>query len=198
MLSSKIGHSLDPYLYRLYTACFRGKALPPNIISVFAFLFGVLSSAFLLFERLSLSGLFLLLSGLLDMLDGAVARNTNRVTAFGGFLDSVLDRYVDLALAFGIFVHFLKLGKYDFATMTFLAAIGIALVPYAKARAESSSLACNVGILERPERTMILLFGLFLDYLEVTILLLAVLTHVTVIQRIAFVREKARELRNET
>lgn len=197
MLSSKLGHSLDPFLFHLYTLSFRGKILPPNVISILAFFFGILSFTFLLFGRLFLSGLFLLLSGLSDMLDGAVARRTNRVTAFGGFLDSVLDRYVDLAITFGVFVHFTRLEKYDFATLTFLAAIGIALVPYARARAESSSLTCKAGLLERPERTIVLLLGLFFDLLEVSTVLLAVLTHVTVVQRIFSVRENAKALKGE-
>lgn len=132
------------------------------------------------------------------MVDGALARNTKKSTAFGGFLDSVLDRYVDLAIAFGIFINFIKKGEHDFAILTFFAAIGIVLVSYTKARAESSSLSCNTGLFERPERTIVILFGLFFDLLKVSVILLAIFSHITVIQRILFVRAKEKTIKGET
>jgi hypothetical protein len=74
------------------------------------------------------------------------------------------------------------------STVTFVATIGIAIIPYAKARAEAASLPCNTGLLEIPERLILILIGLFFGLLSYVIVVLAVFTHVTVIQRILFVK----------
>jgi CDP-diacylglycerol--glycerol-3-phosphate 3-phosphatidyltransferase len=154
-------------------------------------------------NRLLFAGLALSISGFFDLLDGAVARQYGRVTAYGGFLDSVLDRYTDLAVAFGIFVHFLNQGDPPFAVLTFVAATGVVLVSYIRARAEAASLRCKSGLLERPERTMLLIIGLCFDgaffwlfgvgLLKTVIVVLAVLTHLTAVQRILIVRKAAQK-----
>jgi CDP-diacylglycerol--glycerol-3-phosphate 3-phosphatidyltransferase len=113
-------------------------------------------------------------------------------TQFGGFFDSVLDRYADLFIMFGIFVHFLRQNDFFYSGLTFLAAIGTAIIPYARARAEAASLPCKTGMLERPERLIIVLVGLFFNVLSYAVIVLAVLTHVTAIQRIVFVKRNSR------
>ncbi len=139
-----------------------------------------------------LAGLALFVSGFFDLLDGAVARQYGRVTAYGGFLDSVLDRYTDLSVAFGIFIYFSRRDDLLFAILTFVAAIGIVIVSYIRARAEAASLQCKGGLLERPERTILLIIGLCFGILKPVIILLAVLTHFTAVQRILIVRKAAR------
>jgi CDP-diacylglycerol--glycerol-3-phosphate 3-phosphatidyltransferase len=144
-------------------------------------------------NRLPLAGVALFISGFFDLLDGAVARQYGRVTAYGGFLDSVLDRYTDLFVAFGIFIYFLRSGDdLLFAILTFVAAIGIAIVSYIRARAEAASLQCKAGLLERPERTILLIIGLCFGVLKPVIIVMAILTHFTAIQRILIVRKAAR------
>lgn len=137
--------------------------------------------------------IFLFVSGFFDVLDGAVARNTDMMTAFGGFFDSVLDRYSDLLVMFGIFIYFLKLADSTFAIVTFFAAIGVAIIPYARARAEAASAKCNSGFLERPERVILLVIGLAFDILRPVVLILAVFTHFTVFQRIWTTRKALQE-----
>jgi CDP-diacylglycerol--glycerol-3-phosphate 3-phosphatidyltransferase len=132
---------------------------------------------------------FLFFTGFFDLMDGAIARSTNNVTIFGGFLDSVLDRYTDLFLMLGVFVYFLFSKDTFYMVVTFFATIGIAIIPYVKARAEASSVKCNTGVLERPERLVLLFIGLLFNVLPYIVLILAVLTHVTVIQRMLFVRK---------
>jgi len=130
------------------------------------------------------------LSGFFDLMDGSIARNTNNVTVFGGFLDSVLDRYSDLLIMIGVLIYFLMRGDTFYSIVTVFASIGIAIIPYAKARAEASSIQCNTGMLERPERLIILFIGLLFHLLPYAVLVLAVLTHVTVVQRILYVKKK--------
>ncbi|HUJ90721.1 MAG TPA: CDP-alcohol phosphatidyltransferase family protein [Syntrophorhabdales bacterium] len=203
MIGSKIGHSLDPLLVRVYQLFFRGKIVKPNLLTVIGLLFGFICLILTINNRLLLAGLALFISGFFDLLDGAVARQYGTVTAYGGFLDSVLDRYTDLSVALGIFIYFLRSGDdHLFAILTFVAAIGIAIVSYIRARAEAASLQCKSGLLERPERTILLIIGLCfnsvclqltgLSLLKPVIVLLAVLTHLTAIQRILMVRKAAR------
>jgi CDP-diacylglycerol---glycerol-3-phosphate 3-phosphatidyltransferase len=193
LLSAKIGHSLDPVVLAVYRKTFSNRVISPNVFTVWGALFGMTSCFLVAFDRFILGGMLLLVSGFCDLLDGALARNTDRVTRFGGFLDSVLDRYTDLFLMCGVFVHFIRKESLFYALLTFIASIGIALIPYARARAEADSFACTTGLLERPERLILLLIGFFFGVLPFVILILAVFTHVTVIQRIMHVRRMADE-----
>ncbi len=194
MIGSKVGHSFDPYVLRVYRLLFRNAIVSPNALTVFGLFFSILAFIFTgIFERLWLAGVCLLLSGFFDLMDGAVARNMNMETRFGGFFDSVLDRYSDLLVMLGVFVHFLRLNDTAFSVLTFFAAIGVALVPYARARAEAASIQCRKGLLERPERMALLIIGLFFNVLKPVVVILAVLTHVTVLQRIVLVRKSVRD-----
>ena len=194
MVSSKIGHSLDPIILRVYQTLFWGKLLKPNTLTVVGLLFGFVCLILTISNHLLLAGLALLVSGFFDLLDGAVARQHGWVTAYGGFLDSVLDRYTDLSVAFGIFIYFSRRDDLlFFVILTFVAAIGIVIVSYIRARAEAASLQCKGGLLERPERTMLLIIGLCFGVLKPVIIVLAVLTHFTAVQRILIVRKAAQK-----
>jgi CDP-diacylglycerol--glycerol-3-phosphate 3-phosphatidyltransferase len=193
VISSKIGHRLDRQILVIYRFIFRQKIISPDIISSAGTFFGFLA-AFLVFMEFPRAGAAsLAIAGLLDVLDGAVARGTDRVTRFGGFFDSVLDRYTDLSIMGAILFVYVRHGNTDYAITTFIAVIGTALIPYARARAEAASLSCKTGLLERPERLVLLIIGLvFPVLLGYIIIVLAVLTHVTVIQRILHVRKQTR------
>ena len=114
------------------------------------------------------------------------------VSTFGGFLDSVLDRYSDLIVMFGVSIYFLARADTLTSMAAFFAAIGVAIVPYARARAEAASISCRSGILERPERFILLSIGLFFHILRPIVFILAVLAHVTALQRVILVRKASR------
>jgi CDP-diacylglycerol---glycerol-3-phosphate 3-phosphatidyltransferase len=191
LIGARIGHFLDPFMMRVYQLFFSDRSINPNVITLVALFFSLVCVPLVILDRHVLAGTALLLSGFLDVLDGAVARQTGRVTPFGGFLDSVLDRYADLAVTFGIFMYFSVRGDAFWAILTFVAAIGTALIPYIRARAEAAGIECKSGFLERPERTMLLVIGLWFGLLKTVIVLLAVFTHVTALQRIFIVRRSA-------
>jgi len=191
LISKKVGHTLDPAILKIYRFFFRRTTVNPNYLTLVGALFGYTSALCIAFGCVKTGGIILLFSGFFDLLDGAIARSTKTVSRFGGFLDSVLDRYTDLFLMFGIFILFLKQGHTYALAFTFVAAIGVAIIPYARARAEAASIECNAGMLERPERIILLLIGIFFDLLLYTVIVLAVLTHVTVIQRILIVRKNS-------
>ena len=193
MISSKIGHRLDRHILAIYRFIFRRRIISPDIISSAGTVFGFLAAFLVFMEFPGAGAASLAVAGLLDILDGAIARGTDRVTRFGGFFDSVLDRYTDLSVMGGILFVYVRHGNTDYAIATFIAVIGTALIPYARARAEAASLSCKTGLLERPERLVLLIIGLvFPVLLRYIIIALAVLTHVTVIQRILHVRKQTK------
>lgn len=190
MIGSKIGHSLDPLILRVYRFLFGKAAISPNTLTLCGLAFSLLSSFFIAATgHLFLAGIFLVVSGFFDLLDGAVARGTGAVTRFGGFFDSVLDRYSDLAIMFGISVYFLRRAEPVSSMAAFFAAIGMAIIPYARARAEAASIPCRNGLLERPERIILLSLGLLFNVCKPVVFILAVLTHVTVLQRVLLVKK---------
>lgn len=172
--------------------------LNPNIISVLGFVLGVFSgitywaagalSTDLNASRayLTLALLFLLFSGACDALDGAIARIRGKVTAFGGFVDSVIDRYVDSVVLLGLI-----LGGFCDPLWGVLALVGSLLTSYVRARAESLGVIMeSVGLIERAERIMIIsisslveIIWPFLPALYVGIIILAITSNFTVLQR---------------
>jgi phosphatidylglycerophosphate synthase len=187
LIGSKIGHSLDPLILWVYHLLFGSRVVSPNVLTILGLFFSFLASLFIALRwPLFVAGILLLLSGFCDLLDGAVARQARMETPFGGFLDSVLDRYSDLLVMLGVSVYFLRLDYPDplFSMVSFFAAIGVAITPYARARAEASSIRCRNGFLERPERIILLVVGLIVGILRPVVVILAILTHVTVFQRV--------------
>ena len=140
---------------------------------------------------LSLAGVVFLLVNALDFLDGAVARAAGTAGRYGAFLDSVLDRYSEAVVFVGLLIWFARLGDTPALTATALALIGSFMVSYCRARAEGLGLDCEVGLLQRPERIVILGLGMIApDYLLTPVLiLLAVLTNLTAAQRMHHVGE---------
>lgn len=194
MLSAKLGHALDPYLSRISRLLFNRHKVDANVVTIAGTIFGFISCALIISNHPFYAGLSLLVSACCDMLDGAIARSSGSVTVFGGFLDSVLDRYTDLAVIGGILVYYLMQNSVHMVVLSFISAIGIALIPYARARAESLSIECKAGLLERPERIVLFLIGLFfVSSLPYVLFVLAVVTHVTVLQRILHVKRETRK-----
>ncbi len=152
--------------------------IKPNYITALALISGLVSAYFILSGKLIVASIFLILSGFFDALDGALARNEMLKTEFGGFLDSVMDRYVDSAviLSAGIYSGQLLIAS--------IAIIGALLVSYTRARAENIIEKCDVGFAERGERTFILIIGLLFNYIFYALIAIAILSHLTAIHRI--------------
>jgi CDP-diacylglycerol--glycerol-3-phosphate 3-phosphatidyltransferase len=192
MISSKIGHRLDPYIYRVAKHLL-GKNVNPNFLTFSGFVLNA-GAAFLLAMGYMMGGGFAILgAGLCDLIDGPMARNQGRATPFGAFFDSVMDRYSDLIVLFGILLYYTVQGSMSIVVLASVVLIGTALVPYVRARAESVIEKCAVGLLERPERIVLLALGAIFDLMVPVLWILAVLTHITVIQRIHYTWKQLRE-----
>jgi CDP-diacylglycerol--glycerol-3-phosphate 3-phosphatidyltransferase len=163
--------------------------ITPNGLTVIGLLLNVAVAIMLAGGHLMLGGVMLLFAGAFDMLDGALARATNQTTKFGAFFDSTLDRYSELIVLFGLLVVLQASGRLTEAALVYAAAAGSVLVSYARARAEALGFDCEVGLLGRPERIIVLAAGLIFgdQALLIALWLLAILTNVTAVQRIVHV-----------
>jgi CDP-diacylglycerol--glycerol-3-phosphate 3-phosphatidyltransferase len=132
------------------------------------------------------AGVLLILAGLFDYFDGTLARISGQVTPFGAFLDSVIDRYSDMAILLGILVACGSTGRTRAVVATMIALVGTVMVSYTKARAESIGVRCDVGFMERPERMICTIAGALFDLLEPAMWAIAVLGNATALHRIAY------------
>lgn len=189
MLSDKLGHRLDTYFFPLFQKIF-GKRGNPNLLTLFGFFSTLIASWLILKECWVGAGLMIVLSGLFDLMDGVIARSLGKVSLFGGFFDSVVDRYSDLILLFALLLHYSRKGENVGVLLTSSVVIGTALIPYVRAKAESIGLSCHIGLMERAERIILLAAATLFGWIEPILWILAILTHFTVLHRIYHVWKK--------
>ena len=174
------------------------KAIPlsPNALTLIGLVISIISAAAFARGELITGGALILLSGVFDILDGAVARTNGYITAFGGFLDSVCDRFADAVVFIGIMYGALD-GSISTNTLLGIplwlwcatALVGSLLVSYTRARAEGAGVEnMNMGIAERPERMILLAGGAFSGLIVWTVAAIVILTHITIIQRIIYAK----------
>ena len=140
------------------------------------------------------AGLVIIGSGFFDLVDGRVARLSNQVTRFGGFFDSVVDRYSDASLFFGLLVFYARGNRFFYVVLAALAMISAIMVSYARARAESLIGLCRVGFMERPERLVLLIIGALFNVMAPALWVIGVLSTITVIHRIVYTWQRTREM----
>jgi phosphatidylglycerophosphate synthase len=179
MLSEKFGHAFDKPLQSLAEKIH----FSPNTVTVAGFLVTVLSAYVLSFD-LFLGGIIVLAGGFFDMFDGIIARNNNKTTRFGAFLDSFLDRVSDALIFLGIAWNFNTFNNRTGIILCLTVLVGSFLISYARARAEGLGAKCTVGIMERPERIILISFGLITGLVMPILWIMLVLTWFTVFQRI--------------
>ena len=182
----------------------RGLALTrisPNVLTFFglviniiaAFFFGHASAANP--HRMFLyAGLVIIGAGIFDMVDGRVARSTNQVTVFGSFFDSVIDRYSDVVLFFGLLVYYGRINRFRYVVLVAFVMVTSLMVSYTRARAEALIGSCKVGFMERPERIVLVILGALFNIMAPVLWVLAVLSTITVIHRIQYTYQNTKHL----
>jgi CDP-diacylglycerol---glycerol-3-phosphate 3-phosphatidyltransferase len=176
----------------------RGLALSkihPNVLTALGLVINIVAAVLLAAGQFRTAGCVIIGAGLFDMVDGRVARETNQVTRFGGFFDSVLDRYSDLALLMGLLVYYGTINRPFYVVLTAIVMTGSVMVSYTRARAENTIPSCKVGFMERPERVVLLIIGaLFPDRMAAVLWVIAVLSNISVIHRMVFTYQEAKRL----
>src|SRR5580698_10235201 len=176
----------------------RGLALSrihPNVLTFLGLVINIGAAALLAVGQFRWGAAVIIGAGLFDMVDGRVARETNRVTRFGGFFDSVLDRYSDLALLVGLLVWYGSINRPFYVVLTAVAMTGCVMVSYTRARSENSiPILCKVGFMERPERVVLMIIGALFDHMPQVLWVIAVLANLTVIHRMIFTWQESKRL----
>ena len=166
----------------------------PNVLTFLGLVINTVAAFLFAAGSFRWAGAVVILAGLFDMVDGRVARETNRVTRFGGFFDSVVDRYSDLALFMGLLVYYASINRFFYIVLTAIVMTGSVMVSYTRARAECTIPKCKVGFLERPERVVLIIIGALFDRMAPVLWVIAVLSNLTVIHRMVFTYQEAKRL----
>ena len=191
--TSAIGRGAGCILVRLVRALALSR-IHPNALTFLGLVINILAAWQFARGKFFAAALIVLAAGVFDLTDGPVARETNRVTRFGGFFDSVVDRYSDVALYFGLLVYYASINRYAYIVLTAIVMTGSIMVSYTRARAENSIPSCKVGFLERPERIVLIIIGALLDRMAPVLWVIAVMANVTVIHRMFYTWEQSRQL----
>jgi CDP-diacylglycerol---glycerol-3-phosphate 3-phosphatidyltransferase len=195
-LLNKIVHGLS--LTRISPNALTVIGVAINIVA--AFLFGHANAAdadWMFFY----AGVVIFCAGAFDMLDGRVARRINKVTVFGSFFDSVMDRYSDVIIFFGLLVYYGRINRFRYVVLVAFVMVTSLMVSYTRARAEALIGQCKVGFLERPERIVLIIIGAVFNHwgaMAPVLWVLAVLSTITVAHRIVYTYQNTKNMTPES
>lgn len=196
---------------RIIDAMVRGLAslgIPPNVLTLIGVIINLACGVLFGFGEFFWAGIVLIVANLFDMLDGNVARLTGRVTKYGSFLDSTLDRLSDMASFLGIMVFYARDTAQHSTLNVFLGGVGMiasVLVSYTTARSEGLGVKANIGFLQRPERVVLFIIGalstwswtstnFFANRMPQVLWVLAVGSMWTLVQRMIYIRRELMAL----
>lgn len=194
MITRWIGEG-SRWLLDKIVAAIAATGINPNVLTFFGLVVNFWAAVLFATGRFRSAAAVIFLAGFLDMLDGQVARREKRVTVFGAFFDSTLDRYSDMALYMGLLVYYAVIGRSSYVIVAAVATAGSVMVSYARARAESLIPLCKVGFMERPERMVLLIIGGTFNRMAPVLWVIAVVSTITVIHRIIFTWQETRARR---
>lgn len=167
----------------------------PNMMTLAGLGLNVAGAVLVAGGAMTAGGLFILIGGPFDGLDGAMARRLGQPTKFGAFVDSVTDRWSEMLIFMGLLFYYLSSNHPQallYSLLVFLATMGSVMVSYTKARAETLGFDCNVGVLTRMERYLVMAPALVLNLPWLALWIVAILANVTALQRVWHVRQQAR------
>ena len=183
---------IDPWIMKAFAPigpALKKAGITPNQLTLLGVALSFLGAAILATGRLRTGMLVLIFTWLFDVMDGALAKYSGQVSRFGGFLDSVMDRYTEGAVFVAFAYYYAAAGNAAMAAVTAFALIGAAAVSYARARAETEiDGRCSVGVGDRLTRLVTLAVFTMIGYPEAGLVIVLLLAHYTVIQRIYFTR----------
>jgi len=182
MIKEKFGSRLDDWIRTAFPFLFK-RSLNPNAFTLFGALISVFAAVALSRGAFVAGGLLILMGGFFDLVDGVVARHQGASTRFGAFLDSTVDRFVDMALFLGIALHFAHVYEPGGVLLAGVASIATVLVSYSKACAERITPPITVGVMERGERVGLIAAGAITGWIVPALWVVTLGSAVTVVQR---------------
>lgn len=193
MITRGIGDAFG-HLFRAIVRGFSQAGINPNILTFIGFSINVVAAYLFAYGYFRWAAVTIFLAAIFDLTDGPVARTTKRVTPFGGFIDSVLDRYSDLILLIGLLIYYGRINRFWYVTLVAVTMIGSVMTSYTRARAENLIPSCKVGFLERPERIVLILIGAAFDRMAPVLWVMVVFSQITVIHRIIHTYRESQRL----
>jgi phosphatidylglycerophosphate synthase len=169
----------------------------PNVLTFVGVLINVAAACALGLGRFVLAGVIMIVANIFDFIDGKVAVELQAVSKFGGFWDSVIDRFSDISLFIGLIFLYSQLRRTDYVMVTALAMMFAIMTSYTRARAESIIPKCKVGFRERPERIVLFMIGAFTNRMAAVMWVILVLSIFTVADRIILTWRELRESQTE-
>ena len=185
MLRKLVGNKTEKILGQIETLLPKNRIVP-NILTFIGLGINIIGAYCYYRGYIFLGGITILFAGIFDILDGIVARARNLDSKIGAFIDSVVDRYSDFIILGGILTFFVLRGDNDSALLVLLVLSGSFLTSYIRAKSELIISKCDTGLIQRPERIIILALGSLLNYLNEALWFLAVSTHLTAFYRIYY------------
>ena len=168
------------------------SGIHPNLISGLGLLVSFLAGASAAIGQFILAAILVVVSGIFDLLDGAVARASNKISRFGGVLDSTLDRLGEAALLLGLLVFYVREVSVPGILLVNISLITSGLVSYIKARAEGAGVSCPVGLFTRAERIILLALGLFFGQVIIILAIISFFSLITAVQRLLYVWQQMK------
>jgi CDP-diacylglycerol--glycerol-3-phosphate 3-phosphatidyltransferase len=165
----------------------------PNILTFVGVLINVAAAWALALGKFMTAGVIMVIANIFDFIDGKVALELKAVSAFGGFWDSVIDRFSDISLFIGLIFLYSQLGRTDYVMVAALAMMFAIMTSYTRARAESLIKKCKVGFMERPERIVLFMIGAFTNRMAAVLWVILVLSVFTVADRIILTYRELRD-----
>jgi CDP-diacylglycerol--glycerol-3-phosphate 3-phosphatidyltransferase len=169
----------------------------PNVLTFVGVLINVAAAWALGLGRFALAGVIMVVANIFDFIDGKVAVEMNAVSAFGGFWDSVIDRFSDISLFIGLIFLYSQKERTDYVMIAALAMMFAIMTSYTRARAESLIPKCKVGFMERPERIVLFMIGAFTNRMAAVLWVILVLSIFTVADRIILTYRELREAQQQ-
>ncbi len=168
------------------------SGIKPNTLTFIGLALNIVAAYVIATGYFLLGGILVLISGLFDLLDGALARFTEQTTQFGAILDSTVDRISEAAILCGLLIWYMPQWTIWEIVLIFAVLIGSFLVSYIRARAEGLGLQCQVGLFTRAERVIVLAIGLLVNQVFIALCILVVFVYVTVIQRLVYLWKQSK------
>lgn len=189
---SKTRRKISHYLTETPVNLIAKTGVSPNTLTIIGFILSAMAAVLVARGLFIAAGVTILVAGLFDMLDGALARKTNRATRFGAFLDSLLDRLSEGILFLAIIFNFAKVGQTNYILIGAATLLVTQLVSYSRARAEAIGIECEVGFFTRAERVIVLAIGLLINQLEIILVIILIFSLISLIQRIITTLRKTK------
>ena len=184
-----------PYLEELTSeiaSALHGAGIKPNHLTLIGLGIGFLAGMAYALDFFFFGAMLLISSGICDVIDGALARKNGDETQFGGFLDSVSDRYADFFIFSGILIYYMNNLRFGTVILVLAVMLGSLLTSYTKARMECFPAKCDVGLIERAERLILVFIGSFFHLMIPALWILAIFGNITALQRIFLAKERLR------